>query len=67
MLVADLVETDGYQHQRSGGSSHLAADLSRNAGELWVRGEGGEVLHSFNQWSRGYSTPVPVLLGEISI
>lgn len=47
--------------------SYLAADLSRDAGELWIGGKRCEVFHSFNQWSRGYSTPAPVLLGEISI
>lgn len=67
MLDVDLAETACRLVVTDGSTSHLAADLSRNAGELWVGGERGEVLHGLYQWSRGYPTPVPVLLREISI
>lgn len=46
---------------------YLAADLSRDAGELWVGGEHGQVFHGFNERSCGDATAVPVLLREISI
>lgn len=61
-LDADLAETSCGPTVADGSTSHLAADLSRNAGELWVGRKRGEVLHGLNQRSRGYSTPVSVLL-----
>lgn len=47
--------------------SHLAADLCRDAGKLWVGGKCGQVFHSLDERSRGDSTSVPVLLREIPI
>lgn len=41
---------------------YLAADLSRDAGELWVGGKYGQVFHGFNQRSCGDATAVPVFL-----
>lgn len=46
---------------------YLAADLSRDAGELWVGGKYGQVFHGFNERSCSDATTVPVFLREISI
>lgn len=47
--------------------SYLTADLSRDAGKLWVGGEYGQVFHGFNQRGCGNATAVPVFLREIAI
>lgn len=59
----------GYEYYYKHWYSHayLVADLSRDTGELWVWSKRCQVFHSLDQRSRGDSTPVPVLLREISI
>lgn len=46
---------------------YFAADLSGDAGKLWIGSKCCQVFHSLDQWSCGDSTPVPVLLREITI
>lgn len=52
---------------RNGQKSYLIADLSRDAGELWIRRKRCEVLNSLYEWSCGHQTRVPILLREITI
>lgn len=46
---------------------YLTADLSRDAGKLWVGGKYGQIFNSFNKRSCGDPTAVPVFIREISI
>lgn len=46
---------------------YLSTDASRDTGELWVGGEGGQVVHSFNERASGSSTLLSVLLVKGSI